>query len=45
LAAADPSYQRRFRHESEIAARLRSAHVIPIHDYGEINGHDLLCRV
>jgi serine/threonine protein kinase len=36
--AADPSYQRRFRSESEIAAQLRSAHVIPIHDYGEING-------
>ncbi len=36
--AADPSYQRRFRYESEIAARLRSAHVIPIHDYGEIDG-------
>jgi YVTN family beta-propeller protein len=36
--AADPSYQRRFRSESEIAAQLRSAHVIPIHDYGEIEG-------
>jgi serine/threonine-protein kinase len=36
--AADPGYQRRFRSESEIAAQLRSAHVIPIHDYGEING-------
>jgi YVTN family beta-propeller protein len=36
--AADPSYQTRFRSESEIAAQLRSAHVIPIHDYGEING-------
>jgi serine/threonine-protein kinase len=36
--AADPSYQSRFRSESEIAAQLRSAHVIPIHDYGEING-------
>ena len=33
-----PSYQRGFRSESEIAAQLRSAHVIPIHDYGEING-------
>ena len=36
--AADPSYQRRFRSESEIAAQLRSAHVIPIHDYGQIDG-------
>ena len=36
--AADPAYQARFRAESELAARLRSAHVIPIHDYGEIDG-------
>ncbi len=36
--AADPEYQARFRAESEMAARLRSAHVIPIHDYGEIDG-------
>jgi serine/threonine kinase PknH len=35
---ADPEFQARFRAESELAARLRSAHVIPIHDYGEING-------
>ena len=27
-----------FRSESEIAAQLRSAHVIPIHDYGQIDG-------
>ena len=36
--AADPSYQTRFRSESDDAAQLRSAHVIPFHDYGEING-------
>jgi serine/threonine protein kinase, bacterial len=35
---ADPEFQARFRAESELAARLRSAHVIPIHDYGEIDG-------
>ena len=35
---ADPEFQARFRSESELAARLRSAHVIPIHDYGEIDG-------
>ncbi|HWM57708.1 MAG TPA: serine/threonine-protein kinase [Pseudonocardia sp.] len=34
----DPEFQARFRAESELAARLRSAHVIPIHDYGEIDG-------
>ncbi|WP_232661658.1 serine/threonine-protein kinase [Pseudonocardia sp. TRM90224] len=36
--ATDPAFQARFRAESEMAAGLRSAHVIPIHDYGEIDG-------
>jgi len=36
--ASDESYRARFRRESELAARLREAHVIPIHRYGEIEG-------
>ncbi len=36
--AADEDYRARFRRESELAARLREAHVIPIHRYGEIDG-------
>ncbi|MDQ4038154.1 MAG: serine/threonine protein kinase, partial [Actinomycetota bacterium] len=36
--AADESFRARFRRESELAARLREAHVIPIHRYGEIDG-------
>ncbi|MCA1707742.1 MAG: serine/threonine protein kinase, partial [Actinobacteria bacterium] len=36
--AADENYRARFRRESELAARLREAHVIPIHRFGEIEG-------
>ncbi|GAA4882401.1 serine/threonine-protein kinase [Actinomycetospora straminea] len=36
--AKDPEYERRFRRESYRAARLREPHVIPIHDYGEVDG-------
>lgn len=36
--AADPSFQARFRRESRIAARLQEPHVIPVHDYGDIDG-------
>jgi YVTN family beta-propeller protein len=35
--SADSDYQRRFRRESHAVARLREPHVIPIHDYGEID--------
>ena len=36
--SGDEEYLRRFQRESHIAARLREPHVIPIHDYGEIDG-------
>ena len=36
--SGDPEYQRRFQRESYAVARLREPHVIPIHDYGEIDG-------
>ncbi len=36
--ADDPIYRARFRRESHIAALLQEPHVIPIHDYGEIDG-------
>lgn len=36
--AADAEFQARFRRESALAARLSEPHIIPIHDYGEIDG-------
>ncbi|MHC1563386.1 serine/threonine-protein kinase [Actinomycetospora sp. C-140] len=34
----DPTFATRFRRESEMAATLQEPHVIPVHDYGEIDG-------
>lgn len=35
---ADPDYQRRFRREAALCARLQDPHIIPIHGFGEIDG-------
>src|SRR5687767_222917 len=35
---ADDEYRRRFQREQLVAARLRDPHVIPIHDFGEVDG-------
>jgi serine/threonine protein kinase len=37
--AVDEDFRRRFNREARAAARLREPHVIPIHAYGEIDGH------
>jgi serine/threonine protein kinase len=36
--ASDESFKTRFRRESRIAARLSEPHIVPIHDFGEIDG-------
>ena len=38
LLINDRDYLNRFRREQHVAARLREPHVIPIHDFGEIDG-------
>jgi predicted Ser/Thr protein kinase len=36
--AADEVFQQRFRREAQVAAGLNEPHVVPIHDFGEIDG-------
>ncbi|TWS18270.1 protein kinase [Tsukamurella asaccharolytica] len=37
-AAEDPQFRERFTRESQTVARLADPHVIPIHDFGEVDG-------
>ena len=35
----DPAFRERLQREARAAGRLQEPHVVPIHDYGEIDGH------
>ncbi|OBK43009.1 protein kinase [Mycobacterium gordonae] len=36
--SSDPVFRERMKREARIAGRLKEPHVVPIHDYGEIDG-------
>ena len=38
----DPVFRERMKREARITGRLQEPHVVPVHDYGEIDGHMFL---
>ncbi|MEV5837814.1 protein kinase [Nocardia sp. NPDC052112] len=37
--SADAGYRRRFEREARLGARVRDPHIVPIHAFGEVDGH------
>ncbi|WP_157187007.1 serine/threonine-protein kinase [Nocardia vinacea] len=37
--SADPGYRRRFEREARLGAQVRNPHIVPIHAFGEVDGH------
>ncbi len=40
--AASREFTGRFEHEARLIAKLEHAHILPVHDYGEADGHTFL---
>ncbi|WP_431956480.1 serine/threonine-protein kinase [Nocardia lijiangensis] len=37
--SADPAFQRRFEREARLGVELRNPHIVPIHNFGAVEGH------
>jgi hypothetical protein len=40
--AGDSEFSSRFRQEAKVIARLQHPHILPVYDYGEVDGHTYL---
>ena len=41
-AKSQPEFEKMFRREADLVARMNSSHIVPIHNYGEIDGSPYL---
>ena len=40
--ASDPQFVARFEQEAKVLAKLRHPHILPVHDYGQVDGYTYL---